>query len=375
MSVKRIQHFGLWLWLWIVISSTTNAYAQGPAPVFVHQVGTQHISDRIEALGTLRANEAVTLTASVTETITAIHFTDGQRVRAGDVLVAMTNSEEQALLEEALSTLDEAERQYQRVQSLVANNLAPESLLDQRRREYETAKARLQGIRSRLQDRLIVAPFDGVVGLRDISVGALVTPGDRITTLDDDQVMKLDFSVPAAYLPVLKPGLDIVATASALNNARFSGSIASVDFRVDPITRSVLVRALLPNPERQLRPGILMSVDILKAPRDAIVIPEAAIISEARQHSVWVVAGPATGADAIIGSTLLPEKRQVILGARQPGSVEIISGLNAGEWIVTHGGLRIRPGGNVNVSAIHAADTSLPAALRDTDKPNKPAKQ
>ena len=205
-------------------------------------------TDRLEALGTLRARESVVLTASVTETVTRIHFDDGDRVNAGQVLVKMTSAEEHAQLEEAKS-------QYERIKPLAAEGTAAKSLLDERQREWETARARYAAIISRLDDRLIRAPFAGVVGLRNISVGALVGPGDVITTLDDLSEMKLDFSVPTTFLQTLRPDLAIIASTHAYPERRFEGIVKSIDSRIDPITRTVMVRAVLSNPDAVLKPG------------------------------------------------------------------------------------------------------------------------
>ena len=148
-----------------------------------------------------------------------------QRVEKGATLVEMTNREEHAQLEEARANLDEAKRQFHRVVRLESQGIEAQSLLDQRRREVDTARARLAAIESRLADRLILAPFAGVLGLRDISVGALVETGDTITTLDDDSVMKLEFAVPSTYLPSLEPGLPINARTRAYGERIFSGQV------------------------------------------------------------------------------------------------------------------------------------------------------
>lgn len=203
--------------------------------------------DRVEALGTLKANDSVALTAAVTETVTRIHFDDGDRVRVQQVLVEMSSAEELALLQEAQATVAEAQRQHRRVKSLEAQGTAAISLLDQGHREWETARARLAAIESRLADRLVKAPFAGVVGLRNLSVGALVEPGDLLTTLDDDSVMKLEIPVPSTYLATLRPNLTIIARARAYGSREFRGEVKSIDSRVDPVTRSILVWAVLPN--------------------------------------------------------------------------------------------------------------------------------
>lgn len=318
-------------------------------PVFVHPVAETVIEDRIEALGTLRANESVALTASVTETVTALHFDDGDRVAAGQVLVEMTSAEEHAQLEEARATVEEAWRQYQRIKSLQERQTAAESLLDQRRREWETARARLAAIESRLADRLLRAPFAGVVGLRNVSVGALVEPGDLITTLDDDSVMKLDFAVPAIYLALLAPDLAVTATTRAWQERRFEGRVKSIDSRVDPVTRTVIVRALLDNPDHVLRPGMLMQVELLNRRRTAIVIPEECLVPQGERQFVYVV----DPADHSV------ERRAVRIGTRRPGEVEIVEGLAAGELVITDGTLKVRPGARVSIRAMDDGATPI----------------
>lgn len=323
-----------------------------PAPVIVSKVLNLPFEDRIDVLGTLRANESVSLTASVTEMVSELSFDDGDRVSAGEVLAEMTSAEEHAQLEEARGLVEETQRQYRRVQSLATQGTAAKSLLDERRRELNTAKARLAGIESRLSDRLIKAPFDGVVGLRNISVGALVEPGDLITTLDDDTVMKLDLAVSSVFLSSLKPGLGVVATTRAHGEREFIGEIRSIDSRVDPVTRSVLVRVLLPNQERLLKPGMLMQASLRKDPRKALVIPEAALMPAGREQFV-LVAVPDAGSHKV-------ERRQIRIGSRRPGEVEILQGLSEGDLVITHGTLRVRPGQQVEVRAID--DGVLPLA-------------
>jgi membrane fusion protein (multidrug efflux system) len=317
------------------------ALAAAAPEVIVAPVVSAPFEDRIEALGTLRANESIKLTAKVTEKVSALHFDDGDRVAAGQLLVELTSSEEQAQLTEAQSTVSEAERQYRRVQSLATQGTAAKSLLDERLREWETARARLVAIESRLAERLIKAPFAGVLGLRNISTGALVEPGDLITTLDDDSVMKLDLSVPSVYLQSLVQGMPVVATSRAFAGRSFEGKVRSVDSRVDPVTRSVQVRVLLPNEERLLRPGMLMQVVLSKDSRQTLLIPEAALMPQGREQFV-LVAAPA-------GEGHKVERRKVEIGARRPGEVEILSGLAEAEMVITHGTLRVRPGQAVAV--------------------------
>lgn len=327
---------------------------KGPArtqPVIVASVKTDSFADHIEALGTLRANETVTLTATVTETVTAINFEDGQRVEKSAVLVEMTSAEEAAELDAEQATLEESRRQVERLEPLVKSGAAAQSLLDERRRVYETAKARLIAVQSRISDRLVIAPFSGIVGLRNISVGTVLQPGMKITTLDDDSVMKLDFAVPSIYLPALRSGLEIVARSAAFGDRIFEGSIASIDSQVDMQTRSIMARAVIPNDEGLLKPGLLMSVNLMKDPRNALVIPEEAIVPLGRKTYVFVIVDK-DGATTVA-------RREIVIGSRRPGEVEVREGLEEGERVVTHGTMNIADGAVVTVKAEETGDETL----------------
>lgn len=335
-----------------LLAAPLPAAAQSATGVIVEVVHRDLFEEKVEALGTLRANESVELTATVTERIAAINFEDGQDVAAGDVLAEMTSDEQAALLEEARAALAEAQDQYERVRPLADRGYATGTQLDERRREYETAQARLRAVESRLRDRLVIAPFAGVVGLRTISVGALVTPGTVITTLNDISVMKLDFSVPAPFLTSLRPGLPIRARATALGNRTFEGTVASVDNQVDPVTRAIMVRALIPNPDRLLRPGLLMSVELIRDPRETVVIAEEALIRRAGETYVYVAVPNGEG-------TARVEQRAVSVGGRRPGEVEITQGLTPGELVITHGLIKVRPGQEVTIQAEKRPDDTV----------------
>jgi membrane fusion protein (multidrug efflux system) len=307
--------------------------------VRVERARLDAFEDRVEALGTLRANESVALAAPVTDIVSAIHFEDGQRVEKGQILVEMVTAEEKALKTEAIAAVEEARSQFLRAKDLAARKFTSESLLDQRRREFETAEARLKAIEARLADRVVVAPFAGTIGLRTISLGALVEPDRPIARLEDDSVMKLDFSVPSTFLAALKPGLPIVARARGYDGETFTGSLTSVDNAVDEVTRTIRVRALIPNPDRRLKPGLLMTVDLLKTPRTAVVVPEEALVPAGGNVYVFVVDE----------ASRKVERRPVVMGARRAGEVEVAQGLEDGELVVTEGGLKLAPGMTVVV--------------------------
>lgn len=325
--------------------------ASRPAvPVIYKTLQLEPFADGIEALGTLRANEAVVLSATVTDTVRAVHFEDSQRVKKGDVLVEILDDEEHALLQQARTAAAEAQRQYERVKSLAATNLATAALLDERRQAYDFAQAQLKATESRLADRVIIAPFDGVVGLRNISAGTLVTPGTPLTTLDDDSVMKLDISIPAVFLNAVQPGLTVLARTRE-RTGEFAGRVSAIDSRIDPVTRSITVRALINNPERVLRPGMLMTVDLQMAESMSLLLPEEALLQEGYRSFVYRI-----NRDS---EPVTVTKHEVKTGPRRPGSIVITAGLNPGDQVVTHGVLRLRDGFPVSLMAEQKGAESL----------------
>lgn len=355
--------------LLLAVAAGGSAVAQEskvPVPVVVMEARAVPFRDRVEALGTVRANESVALTAKVADKITSIRFEDGDRVKKDAVLVEMTTAEGNALLAEARSTLEEAKAQYERSRSLTDRRLTPETIFDQKRRDFETAAARVTVMEARLADRILRAPFDGRMGLRNVSVGTLVNPGDVIARIEDDSVMKLDFSVPSTFIATLKPGLEVVARARGFNNEPFRGTVASIDNRVDEVTRTIRVRAIIPNPDRRLVPGLLMTVDLFKNPREGIAVKEEALVPIGAETYVFVVKADAN----------VVERRRIETGTRQPGLVEVTSGLAIGERVVTDGTIKLRPGAEITIQRVDTIekdqlDTS--PATTGQKAPEKPA--
>ncbi len=337
---------------------------QVPLPVVVSAVHSMIIADQIQSLGTLRANETAVLSANLTETVSSIAFTSGQRVEAGDLLVSLTSREQKAQLAEAQASVDDAERQLERARQLVDSRFVSAQEVDNLKRERDIARARLRAVESRLADRLIRAPFDGVLGFREISVGTLLTPGTPVATLHDDSQMKLDFNVPEVHLSKIAPGQAVVATSRAFPDHRFTGEVAVVENQVDPVTRSVRVRAMLPNPDGLLRPGMLMAVQVASSEREALVISEEALLPQGSQQFVMLIT---EGADGLVA-----QKRQVRIGERQPGQVEILEGLEAGQKVITHGNFRVQPGQAVRIKSEHAIGESAEAVLSDDGAASSP---
>lgn len=311
----------------------------GPVLVKLSAVDAREFVDAIEAVGTAKANESIEITAKSTETVSAVNFTDGQKVAAGDVIVEMTSREQSADLIAARAQLAEATQAFARVKGLSEKGFASSAQLDAATAARDSAAARVRALESRVADRLIRAPFAGVVGLRKVSVGTLVRPGDVITTLDDVSLIKLDFTVPEAFLGALTNGMTVRVTVAAYPGRTFEGKVAGIDTRVDPVSRAVALRAEIPNPDTLLRPGMLMTVSLLKNQRVVLAVPEQALVPVENKQYVFVVDRERTA-----------ERREVKIGARQPGYVEILSGLQRGETIVVEGTLRLRPGAKVRVA-------------------------
>ncbi|MDX1649593.1 MAG: efflux RND transporter periplasmic adaptor subunit, partial [Myxococcota bacterium] len=185
----------------------------GPPAVIVAEARTETLADRVEALGTTRADESVAITSDVTEKVVEIRFEDGEAVEAGRVLAELDKAEEEADLRAAQAVAEEARLAYDRIARLESRQVAAVAELDARRAALHSAEAQIAVIRARIAARVIRAPFAGVVGLRNVSPGALVRPGDVITTLDDLDPMKVDFTVPSTHLSALRPGLPVDARA------------------------------------------------------------------------------------------------------------------------------------------------------------------
>ena len=207
-----------------------------------------------------------------------------------------------------------------------------QSQLEQLEATLHANEARVTAAEAQLADLVIRAPFEGRTGLRRVSVGSLVSPGTVITTLDDTKIIKLDFAVPETFISILREGLPVVAHSVAFPNREFKGAIASIDSRLDPTTRAVMVRAELPNSDGALKPGMFLNVSLREERGQVITIPEEALVPEEGRQFVFVVTDERV------------QKREVSIGRRKPGKVEIVSGLAAGDRIVVEGTQKVRDG-------------------------------
>ncbi|GHA84489.1 efflux RND transporter periplasmic adaptor subunit [Cognatilysobacter bugurensis] len=305
-------------------------------PVTTQVVQPRAFADTVTALGTVQARESVTITAKVSETVERVHFDSGDAVKAGAPLVTLSGQAQQASLREAQAAANEARQLFDRQNELAGQQLIARSQLDTQRAARDAANARVSQIRAQLSDRVIRAPFSGVLGLRQVSPGTLVTPGTAIATLDDVARVYVDFPVPETQLAQLAPGQALVATSAAYPQRRFEGTVSTVDARVDAATRAILVRGDFPNPDRVLRPGMLMEVTLSQAERPALLVPEISIVQVGGDSFVFRVKPDST-----------VERAEVTVGARREGLAEIVKGVSAGDRLVVDGTGKVRPGAKV----------------------------
>lgn len=310
------------------------------AAVTTQAVALQPWSDTISALGTVKARESVTITAKVSETVDQVHFDSGDETEAGATLVTLSGNQQQAALQAAEAEAKEAEQQYRRGSELVQQQLIARSQLDTQRATRDAAAARVAQMRADIGDRRIRAPFAGVLGIRQVSPGALVTPGTVVATLDDISRVYVDFPVPERHLAHLAPGQPLAGTSVAWPGQRFEGTVSSIDARIDPQTRAITVRGDFANADRRLRPGMLLQVQVARPQRDALVLPEIAVVQVGRDTFVWRVRDDGT-----------VERADIAIGERRAGSVEVLEGISAGDRIVVEGTGKLRPGMAVDEAA------------------------
>lgn len=314
-----------------------------PPVVKVEPVSTMRFVEAIEAVGTAAANEQVTLAAPVTERVLRLGFDDGDFVRKGQMIAVLNQGQEAAQLAEAQARQREAQQQLSRIQTLKRRGFATQSSLDTQLAAASSARAQAAEARASIGERVITAPFAGYASLRTISPGAIVSSGTPIATISDISTIKLDFPVPETLLSTIKPGLTIQGIAAAYPDQPFRGQIANVDPVIDPNTRSVMVRAHLPNPDARLKPGMLLTVAIETAPRLGLSVPELAVVGEGDQRFVYVV-----GKDGKVKRTA------VKTGLRSAGRIEILEGLKAGQPVVTEGVVKLADGMKVKVAGPNA---------------------
>lgn len=307
--------------------------------------------ENIDAVGTALANEQVTLSAPVTERITRLNFDDGAFVQNGQTIAVLAAGQENAQLSEAQARAREAQQQLARIEQLKSRGFATKSNLDQQVATAAQARAQAAQAQATIGDRIIRAPFAGWVSLRNISAGAVVTAGSPIVTISDVSSIKLDFPVPETMLSAVKVGQPIAAVAAAYPDQPFRGTVSTIDPVIDPNTRSVTVRARLANPDRKLKPGMLLTVAIETAPRMSLSVPELAVVGEGDSRFVYIVGTDGTA-----------KRQPVKTGIRSDGRIEVVEGLRLGQSIITDGVVKVSEGMKVRLAG--ADDAQQAGATR-----------
>lgn len=317
---------------------------------------SREFSDDLKVLGVARSLRSVNITSSTSELVTRVFFNDGQAVRVGAPLVELQAAEEDAAIIQARAQLTQAQREYDRYKILAERGVAPRVMAENAETALETARAAVTAAEARRGDRILRAPFSGVLGLTTVTPGTLISPGTVITTLDDLSSIRVDFAVPERFLSTLRAGTALTATADAYPGRTFEGRIALMDVRVDERTRAVTARAEFPNPGGEIRPGMMMRVAVRQGQRQALAVPEAAVQYEGAGAFVYRIAGNDQGSIA--------QRVEVQAGTVENGFVEIVTGLSLNDRVVASGLNRIQPGAPVRTedkSKGQAAQAAAPA--------------
>jgi membrane fusion protein, multidrug efflux system len=319
----------------------------GAVGVIVSPVRTATVVDRAESVGTVRARDAVTITAKVTGIVQSIRFQEGQPVREGELLVDLDAAALRAELDQARALFDDARSQLVRGRGLQPGQTITAQRLETLEALTRQAEGRVRQAEARLQELRVLAPFAGRVGLRQVSVGALVQPGTVVTTLDDISRVRVEFSVPELFVARVRVGSPVVARSGAFGDRRFEGRVAVVDTRIDTATRTIRVISEFDNADEALKPGLFMTVDIeLERRNGALLIAEEALDPIGDRNFVYVVRENRA------------RRVEVRLGQRMPGEVEVLSGLSAGDPVVVQGIQRLRNDAPVRVVETRTRPTS-----------------
>ena len=319
----------------------------------------------VDAIGTAKSNESIIVTTQVTGMVSKIHFREGQWIKKGSPLVDLDAGELDGELAEKIALRDTAKRTYLRTQKLAGKKNVPAARVEELYGALMAAEARVRSDAAKLAEYKVMAPFSGRLGLRRISLGALVRPGDQITTLDDTSRLKVDFRIPETAISHISIKQVVTANSAAWPDQDYVGRVQTIDSRVDPTTRSVEIRAIFDNKQGKLKPGMFLTATLTAAVRDnAILIPEQALVSSSDKQFVFTVAeGKAV-------------KTIVTTGEHINGDIEILSGVAVGTPVIVGGVQKVRPGQAVKEMPPGGFKAGKPGKGKKTDgKPDgkKPA--
>ncbi|MDO9371174.1 MAG: efflux RND transporter periplasmic adaptor subunit [Gammaproteobacteria bacterium] len=313
-------------------------------PVEAVAVHTGVVNRVISTVGSLRANESVVIRSEIVGRVAAIQFTEGEAVKAGADLIRLDDSEQRAQLAESAATVKLSELNFARARDVFEKKLLSQQNYDEALQKLHEARSRMALNEARIAKTRLTAPFAGVLGLRQVSVGDYIKEGQDIVNLEDIHTLKLDFRAPETYLASIKPEQEVTLQVDAYPARGFSGTLYAIDPRIDEQTRTILLRARIPNPDMHLRPGMFARVSlVLESRTDAVLVPEQALLPVGDTQFVYrVVDGKAV-------------QTKVLTGQRNEGHVEIVQGLKAGDTVITAGQTKVRDGALVRVITAGAA--------------------
>ncbi len=344
-------------------ASGAAAGGQRAPAVEVAKVAQLTLVDEVQSVGSLRSRQGVMLRPEVAGRVKAILFAEGQRVSKGQLLVQLDDQLQAAQVAQAKAEMSIAEANHKRNQDLVSQNFISKRTVDESAAALDVARAKLELAQATQQRLKIVAPFDGVTGLKQVSVGDYLKDGADIVNIEDIDAVLVDFRLPERFQSKIRPGLKAQLNVDALPGRPFTALVQAVDPLIDANGRSVGVRGCIDNRQRQLRPGMFARVNTVFGVREnALTVPEEAIVPQGgRTFVVKVVPGDKP-------DTLVAQRVAVKTGVRQPGKVEITEGLEADDTVVTAGHQRLQKDGTpvrvVDLAAGRgpAAGASAPAA-------------
>jgi len=333
-----------------------GAAAAGPVTVEVGRVQAMTLADDAQAVGTLRARQSVLLKPEVSGRITRLGFSDGQRVKRGQLLIQLDDALQAAQLQQAEAQEAIARTQLQRNRELLAQSFVSPSVVDQAEATLKVATAQVALARAQLERLQVRAPFDGVAGIRLVNLGEYVKDGSELVSVEDASSMWVDFRLPERFVPRLRLGQDVDLSLDALPGQGLKARIEALDSQLDANGRSMLVRARLQGDTSALRSGLFARVRVVFALREqALIVPEEALVPQGgKQYIVKLV-------DAGDGRGPLSQRIEAQLGMRVPGKVELLSGVKAGDRVVTAGQARLMRG------------EPQPVKVVDLEKPANPA--
>lgn len=372
---------GRWLTLALVAAAAaTGCGGEGEAnqqtsaaPVETATVEQRDLAVTVSSVGSLEADQSAEISSQYSGVVSRILFEEGQDVRRGEVLVRLDGQKLSAELEAAQATLartraeaSNLERQVERNEQLLERGAISQQAFDDVQTAYESARARLEESQARvslarrtLEDATIRAPFEGRVGGRDIDVGDYVNEGQPLFPVVDDDTLEVEFTVPEQYVGRLEPGLSVRVQVRSQPDRWYEGEVYFVSPTVDRATRTVALKARVPNPGRELSAGQFADVrTIIEVREDAVVLPEAAVVPRGGRNLVFLVSG---------GRAL---QREVAIGERQRGIVEVTAGVSAGDTVVVAGQQRLADSASVSVLGVQpATEPGFDPAEEDPPRP------